>query len=126
MIYLTPPDLLHIADRVLPATQVADPGLLDAALARPRSSALGTDAYPTVHTKAAALLHSLANNHALVDGNKRLALAATIAFLGLNGHRLALTNDEAYNLVMSIASGHTHDVATIAQCLRTTPVATHT
>jgi death-on-curing protein len=48
-----------------------------------------------VHSKAGAILHSLACNHALVDGNKRPAPAATIVFLGLNGYRLTLTNDEA-------------------------------
>lgn len=65
----------------------------------------GRDAYPTLDGKAAALLHSLARNHALVDGNKRLALAGLIAFYGLNGRSLTLTNDEAYDLVMNIASG---------------------
>jgi hypothetical protein len=75
--------LLHVAERALGATpQVRDHGLLESALARPRASALGRDAYPTIHEKAAALLHSIARNHALVDGNKRLALAATLAFYG--------------------------------------------
>ena len=47
----------------------------------------------------------------LVDGNKRPALAATIALSGLNGYRLTLTNDEAYTLGMEVASGHVDDVA---------------
>ena len=66
--------------------------------------------------KAAALLHSLARNHALVDGNKRLALAALIAFYGVNGRRLTLTNDAAYELVMKVAVGQldsVHDIAAI-------------
>ena len=73
--------------------------------ARPRSTAFGEEAYPTIHGKAPALLHSLARNHALVDGDERLALAATIAFYGLNGFRLTLSNDEAYELVMAVAAG---------------------
>jgi death-on-curing protein len=73
--------------------------------------AFGADAYSSLGRKAAALLHSLARNHALVGGNKRLALAATITFLGLNGRRLTLTNDEAYTLVMDIASRELDDAS---------------
>jgi death on curing protein len=54
--------------------------------------------------KAAALLHSLARIHALIDGDKRLALTAVIVFYGLNGRRLTLTNDQAYDLVMKVAA----------------------
>jgi death-on-curing protein len=56
--------------------------------ARPRATAFGADAYSSLLGKAAALLHSVARNHALVNGNKRLALAGLIAFLGVNGLRL--------------------------------------
>lgn len=69
--------------------------------------------------KAAALLHSLARNHALIDGNKRLALAATIAFYGVNGRRLTVTNDEAYELIMDIAAGKLDSVDDIALILAT-------
>jgi death-on-curing protein len=92
--------------------------LLESALARPQATAFGVDAYEGLEEKAAALLHSLARNHALVDGNKRLALAGTIAFLGLNGCRLTLTNDEAYTLIMDVASGQLDDVPDIAERLR--------
>lgn len=115
MIYLTLPELLHVAERTLgPEVAVRDHGLLESALARPRATAFGADAYERLEDKAGALLHSLARNHALVDGNKRLALAGTIAFLGLNGYRLTLTNDEAYTLVMEVASGQLDDVPDIA------------
>jgi len=67
----------------------------------------------SVPEKAAALLHSRARSHALVDGNKRLALAGVIAFLGVNGQRLTLTNDEAYDLIMGVAGGELDDVSTI-------------
>ena len=115
MIYLELDDLLHVARRAIQAeVSVRDVGLLESALARPRASAFGEDAYPDLDTKAAALLHSVARNHALVDGNKRLALAATIAFYGLNGRRLTLTNDEAYDLVIDIATGTLDEIADIA------------
>lgn len=115
MIYLILPELIHVAERTLgPAVPVRDHGLLESALARPQATAFGTAAYPSLEQKGAALLHSLARNHALVDGNKRLALAGTIAFLGLNGRRLTLTNDEAYTLVMNIAAGELDDVSSIA------------
>jgi death-on-curing protein len=113
VIHLDLDDLLHVAARTLAEVQVRDAGLLESALARPRSTAFGEDAYPSIHGKAAALLHSLARNHGLVDGNKRLALAATIAFYGLNGLRLTLSNDEAYELVMAIAAGDLDDVEPI-------------
>lgn len=118
MIYLDLDDLLHVAGTVLPSVDVRDVGLLESALARPRASAFGSDAYPDLHTKAAALLHSVAGNHGLVDGNKRLALAATIAFLGINGWRLTMTNDEAYDLVIAVASGDLDDLQAIADSLR--------
>jgi death-on-curing protein len=121
VIYLTLPELLYIAERVLgDAPQVRDYGLLEAAAARPQVTAFGGDAYPNLDAKAAALLHSLARNHALVDGNKRLALAAVIAFYGVNGCRLTLTNDEAYDLVIDVATGHPDSVDDIAARMRTT------
>ena len=122
MIYLALPELLHVAERTLgPGYAVRDYGLLEAALARPQATAFGKDAYPGLDAKAAALLHSVARNHALIDGNKRLALAATVAFYGLNGRRLTLTNDEAYNLVMSVAEGRLDTVEAIAAVFATEP-----
>ena len=114
MIHLDLDDLLHIAARTLGTVDIRDVGLLEAALARPQATAFGEDAYPSIHEKAAALLHSLARNHALVDGNKRLALAGTIAFYGLNGLRLTLTNDEAYDLVIAVSAGDLDQVDAIA------------
>ena len=114
MIFLEVEDLLHIAERALPSVQVRDVGLLEAATARPHASAFGEDAYPSVHQKAAALLHSLVRTQALVDGNKRLGLAALIAFYGMNGLRLTFSNDEAVEGVMAIAAGDLDDVALIA------------
>lgn len=85
--HLTLDDLLFIASQARGQTHVRDYGLLESALARPSATVFGSDAYPSLYTKAAALLHSLASNHALVDGNKRLAWAACAVFLGINGYR---------------------------------------
>lgn len=114
MIFLDLSDLLHVARRTVGDVEIRDVGLLESASARPRSTAFGEDAYPSIHLKAAALLHSIARNHPLVDGNKRLALAATLAFYGLNGLRLTMSNDEAYALVMAVAAGELDDVEGIA------------
>ena len=102
--YLTLEDLLDLVN-ALGAGPIRDLGLLDSACHRPRASLFGQEAYPTLAGKAAALLHSVACNHALVDGNKRLALLATVVFLRINGYVLDLTDDEAFDLTMSVAAG---------------------
>ena len=115
MIYLTYEDLLYVGQRALAGDMsVRDQGLLESALARPRASAFGRDAYGSLNEKAAALTHSLARNHGLVDGNKRLSLAALIAFLGVNGRRLTWSNDDAYEFIMDVSSGHLDDVSSVA------------
>jgi death on curing protein len=102
--YLSLEDLLDLVS-ALGAGPVQDLGLLDSADHRPQASLLGRDAYPALPAKAAAFMHSLACNHALVDGNKRLALLATAVFLRINGFILDLTDDEAFDLTMSVAAG---------------------
>ncbi|AOT59120.1 Fic family protein [Streptomyces fradiae] len=106
MRYLTLPELLNLAER-LGTPDVRDYGLLDSALARPRSSVFGQDAYPDVWQKAAALMESIARNHGLVDGNKPLAWYATWVFLHVNGHPLdgAFDVDEAERFVLDVCQG---------------------
>ena len=103
--HLTLDDLLEIAAGLIGRVEVRDPGLLASTAARPQASAFGTDAYPTLAAKAAALLHGIARNHALVDGNKRLAWAATRAFCLLNGRDIVLDVDAAERLVLAAAVG---------------------
>lgn len=118
MIYLDLDDLLYIAERAIGAAPVVrDAGLLESAAARPRTELFGTPVYPTLALKAAALTLSIVGNHALVDGNKRLGLAGLIAFLGINGYRLTWTNDEAHDLIVSIAAGDITEVAELATIL---------
>ncbi|SEP28656.1 type II toxin-antitoxin system death-on-curing family toxin [Trujillonella endophytica] len=102
--YLDLEDLLGLV-RMLGAGPVRDVGLLDSAAARPRSQAFGQEAYKTLPLKAAALLHSLVGNHALVDGNERLGWLATVVFLDLNGSAPGLDDDAAFALVVDVAAG---------------------
>ncbi|WP_110206659.1 type II toxin-antitoxin system death-on-curing family toxin [Nocardioides daejeonensis] len=102
--FLDVEDLLRLTE-LLGAGPVRDLGLLDSAAARARSTVFGQDVYPTLQEKAAALLHSLVSNRALVDGNKRLSLLATSTFLRLSGAPFTLSQDEAFDLVMSVAEG---------------------
>jgi death-on-curing protein len=115
--FLTVEDLLEIAAGVLDVVAVRDAGLLAAAASRPRVTVFGADAYPTFEDKAAALLHSLVRNYALVDGNKRLAWAAARTFGILNGRDLAYTVDDAEQMMLAAAAG-TLDVPDIASWLR--------
>ncbi len=103
--HLSLEDLLEIAAGVVDDLGVRDMGLLASAAARPRASAFGEDAYPSSAEKAAALMHSLARNHALVDGNKRLAWSATRIFHLLNGRDLVMTVDDAEALVLGVVAG---------------------
>ncbi len=103
--YLRVEDVLEIAEGIIDGVVVRDRGLLASAAGRPLTSAFGEEAYPTFAEKAAALMHSLARNHALVDGNKRLAWAAARVFCLLNRRDLTFTVDEAEALVLAVARG---------------------
>ncbi|MDO5535169.1 MAG: type II toxin-antitoxin system death-on-curing family toxin [Propionibacteriaceae bacterium] len=103
--YLALDDALALIEH-LGVGPIRDIGLLDSALHRPRVSVFGRDAYPTLEIKAAVLLESIVRNHPLVDGNKRLGWLVTVVFLGLNGLDLQAPDDEAYDLVIGVASGH--------------------
>lgn len=100
-------DALDLARRLLgEPVPLRDVGLLGSAIARPRTTVLGEDAYPTLWLKAAALLQSVVNNHALVDGNKRLGWLCTAVFLKINGASVATApNDDVVDLVIDVASG---------------------
>lgn len=119
VVYLTLDDLLTFT-RLLGAGPVRDIGLLDSAAARARSTVYGQDAYPTISLKAAALIHSICRNHALVDGNRRLALLAGVVFVRANGMRTDLSQDEGFELIMSVAEGSA-EVEDIAEALRLRP-----
>jgi death-on-curing protein len=97
---------------------IRDVGLLGSAAARPKTPVFGQHAYPDLMTKAAALLHSIVKNHALIDGNKRLGWLATATHLELNGVSVTqVSNDDVYDFVMRVAEAH-DEVGDIADELR--------
>ncbi|MEU7843298.1 type II toxin-antitoxin system death-on-curing family toxin [Micromonospora sp. NPDC049114] len=119
--YPTLADVAAIARKL--GVGIRDAGLVESAVARPKTSVFGEDAYPDLWTKAAALLHSLANNHPFVDGNKRISWIVTIAFLLQNRAVTIAQLDEtdqdiAYDLVISVAESRLTEVADIATALR--------
>ncbi len=121
--YLTLEDILDLI-KDLGVGPVRDLGLLESAVHRPQASIFGEDAYPDMDAKAAVLLESLVGNHALVDGNKRIGWLATVVFYDINGTRLEVPDDDAYDLVIAVASSQI-DYAAVAQQLtrwRTSPI----
>jgi death on curing protein len=118
--YLDLDDLLEITRAAIGEdVAVGDYGLLESALARPRASVFGKDAYPDLHLKAAALLHSLARNHALIDGNKRLAWTACRTFLAINDQWITAPEDDRFNFAIEVAAGGIPELDKIAEHLRT-------
>jgi death-on-curing protein len=117
--YLDLEDLLKIAHHAVGEdVAIRDYGLLESALARPRASVFGADAYEDLHLKAAALFHSVARNHALVDGNKRLAWTACRTFLAINGQWISAPEDERFNFVIRVAGGPEESLDDVADQLR--------
>lgn len=103
--FLSVDDLLDIAAGVLDEFRLRDVGLLASAAARPATAVFGADAYPVFSDKVAALMHSLARNHPLVDGNKRLAWSAGRAFCILNGRDLHYSVEDAETFMFAVAAG---------------------
>ncbi|MDQ1742398.1 MAG: death on curing protein [Pseudonocardiales bacterium] len=107
-VHLTFDDIVALAsDAVAPAeVSIRDFGLLHSAVARPQATAFGRDAYPTVALKAAALMESLARNHALVDGNKQLAWLATMVFCLFNDVTVTAPSvAEGERFVLAVSQG---------------------
>ena len=106
--YVELDDLIDLAGMLLGVPPpIRDIGLLGSAAARPQTSVFGEDAYPDLVTKSAALLQSIVNNHALVDGNKRLGWLATAVFLELNDvAATSADNDDVYEFVLDVAANN--------------------
>lgn len=81
---------------------IRDFTLLHSAMERPKASFGGRDLYPTIFHKAAALMHSLVNNHAFADANKRTAFGCTARFLHLNGYKLRAGRKAIIKLTMDV------------------------
>ena len=107
MRYLTVDEVAQINRSVLREGEPFVPkfGLLEAAIMRPQQSVFGSEAYGTIHLKAAALMHSLALNHAFAQGNKRTALVAVVAFYRFNDWWLVIDDSKAVDLTMRVVEG---------------------
>jgi death-on-curing protein len=103
--YLTANEILDINRKFVGPDQLRDFGLLDGAVMRPQASAFGEDAFPTIHEKAAALLHGLARNHPFITGNKRTAWTATAMFYMVNGCNLHVEVVDVLSLTTDAAEG---------------------
>jgi len=101
--YLEIEDALQVIDRY--GFHIRDIGLLASALARPGTTVMGTEAYPQLAMKAAALLESVARFHPLIDGNKRTAWTLMVLMLWINGYRHDFSTDEGFDLVVDMAAG---------------------
>lgn len=95
---------------------IRDLGLLESAVMAPQATWGGQFLHQSLAAMAASYLVSLNQNHAFVNGNKRVAFAACSTFLRLNGFRLTVTQDEAVELTLIIAR-HDIDLETVASML---------
>jgi death-on-curing protein len=102
--FVTFDDVLEII-RLTGIGPIRDKGLLESSLQRPQVVLWGQETYPTIHEKAAALLQSLARNHALLDGNKRLAWICMHTFLVMNGFAVTSSEEVNYDFMLSCARG---------------------
>jgi death-on-curing protein len=112
--FLSEDDVLDLYCALIGAPVLRDRAAFASAVNRPRQSAFGQDAYPTLFSKAAALMQSLAENQAFLDGNKRIAWIATKAFLHLNGYRLQVEPHEGDRYFRKRVAGG-DDVVTVAR-----------
>jgi len=103
--YLELADILQLGREIIADFRVRDLGLLESALARPKTTVFCDDAYPSFPQKVATLLHTIARNHALIDGNKRLAWSAARLFCLMNDQDIKMKPDKAYEMVIGVAAG---------------------
>jgi death-on-curing protein len=114
--FLTIHELIEIGEALISDFRIRDLGLLESAAARPQTTVFGKDAYPSFAEKAAALMHSIARNHALFDGNKRLAWSVARTFCLINGYDISLNANVAEKIIVGVASGE-YDVPALAKQL---------
>lgn len=118
--YLNVRDLTRIACGLLDCDDppLRDWELLKSAAMRPRAMVHGTEAYPTLHDKVAALMHSIARDRALIDGNKRLSFMAGYMMYALNGYQLVPPSvDEGEQFMLALTRGEL-DVPAVAVPLK--------
>ena len=109
MILLTVDEIISIHEKLVEATGgsngLRDRGLLESAVYSADASFGDVELYPTAAEKAARLAYSLINNHAFVDGNKRIGVFVMLMTLKLNHIKLTYTQAELSGLGLDVASG---------------------
>lgn len=107
---LSSEELLYLHHRIIEESGgshgVRDPGLIEAALARPFAGFGAYEAFPTLCEKVAALLDALIRNHPFVDGNKRTGMMAAVLLLDRNGHRLDASQEAFEEFAVTVATDH--------------------
>lgn len=88
---------------------IRDEGLLESAISAPFQSFGDEDIYPSIQQKAARLGYGIIKNHCFIDGNKRIGTHAMLVFLSLNGIELDYTQEELYQIILSVAAGDSDD-----------------
>lgn len=108
-VFLTIEDVLDIHGDQLAvyggSAGVRDQGAFESAMLTPQATFGGEYLHGSIPAMAAAYLFHLCQNHAFIDGNKRVAAESALVFLGINGWRLGLGREEFYTLVLTVASG---------------------
>ena len=112
MILLTVEEVIELHDKLIEKTGgssgLRDQSLLESAVYSAMSSFADNEAYPSVEEKSARLMFSLTNNHAFVDGNKRIGVFAMLMTLQLNNVKINYTQAELISLGLSVANGKTN------------------
>jgi len=108
MKYITLNEVIELHDYLIAqfggSSGIRDKGALESALAQPRATFGGIDLYPTLVEKAISLGFSLIQNHAFVDGNKRIGHLAMEIFLRMNGYKINAPINEQENIILQVAS----------------------
>ncbi len=115
--YLALEDILEIGEALVPDFRIRDIGLIESAVNRPATTICGQEAYESLSDKIAALMHSIAPNRALIDGNKQLSWLCGKVFATLNEHDFQVSDDEAEKVMEAIASGEL-DAKSLAPIVR--------
>ena len=114
MILLTVEEVIALHDKLIERTGgsqgLRDQSLLESAVYSAMSAFGDSETYPTVEEKAARLMFSLTNNHAFVDGNKRIGVFTMLMTLQLNNIKINYTQAELISLGLSVADGKTEYV----------------
>lgn len=109
MIYLSLEQIIELHDALIEKfgglIGIRERGLLESAVAAPMMAVFGEELHKTIYNKAAAYLFYIAKNHAFLDGNKRTAAAAALAFFRANGKFTKYDADEFLEFVVSVAEG---------------------